>query len=66
MAKKSFSNQGLTYCRSDKRPIALAGKVNISDGGTHCPICHFRVRGSNHEQGRHHTAAVAAAKKAAN
>jgi len=55
MAKKNFSNQGLTYCRPDKKAQPLLGKVNITDGGKHCPVCHFRVRGPNHEQGSHHT-----------
>ena len=54
MAKKSFSNQGLTYCRADKKAQPLLSKINLSDGGKHCPVCHFRVRGPNHEQGSHH------------
>lgn len=52
--KKKFSNQGLTYCRADKKAQPLLTKTNLTDGGTHCPVCHFRVRGANHEQGKHH------------
>ena len=60
---KNFSNQGLTYCRPDKRPVALLEKINLAVGGTHCPTCHFRVRGADHEKGKHHTAAAAKASK---
>lgn len=52
---KTFSNQGLTYCRPEKARQPLLAKINQSDGGKHCPTCHFRVRGANHDQGSQHT-----------
>jgi len=56
---KKFSNQGLTYCRPEKKQQPLLGKTSL----VYCPICHRRRRGVNHDQGKSHLAAVAALKK---
>lgn len=56
--QKSFSNQGLTYCRTDKKCQPKPSKITLLNGGSHCPVCLFRVRGSNHDQGSHHLSKV--------
>lgn len=60
---KTFQNQGLTFCRPGKEQQQLLTKTLLTDGGRHCPICHFRVRGSNHDQGIKHVMAAAKLKK---
>lgn len=52
---KTFQNQGLTYCRPENKSQPLRGKVHLTNSGKHCPACHFRVRGPNHDQGTHHS-----------
>jgi len=47
--KKSFSNQGLTFCRADRRTPRIGKTSSI-----YCTVCGFRKRGANHDQGKHH------------
>ncbi len=43
-------NQGLTYCRSEKRGQGKAPRTS----GKYCTVCNCRIRGENHEEGTHH------------
>lgn len=42
-----------------------AAKMAAVPSRKHCPICKFKIRGRNHENGSHHQKAIAAAKKGA-
>lgn len=56
--QKTFSNQGLTFCRADRKCQPKPSKVTQLEGGSHCPKCLFRVRGAGHDQGSHHLSKV--------
>ena len=63
MAKsKGFSNQGLTYCRFEKKAQPLLQKTSEK----YCPICNRRRRGPNHDEGLRHREMAAAQQAAAN
>ncbi len=50
-----MENHGPLYCRPEFRGQPLQSRTSDK----YCPVCKFKIRGSNHEQGRHHTTAVA-------
>jgi len=49
-----WKTTGSLYCRPEKRGKPLLGKTS----GKYCPKCGFKVRGSNHAQGKHHIRGV--------
>lgn len=59
-----YENQGLTYCRLEvRKALHKLGNRPGKTSPKYCPVCKFRIRGENHEQGKQHKAAVAAQKK---
>ncbi len=57
-----MKDQGLTYCRKEKRGIGKAPRTSKK----WCPICDKKIRGVNHEQGKRHAEIVAKLEKQAN
>lgn len=47
------TEQGLTYCRSEKKGIGKA----IQTSAKYCKVCGFHNRGPNHIFGSHHQTA---------
>lgn len=50
--KKFKKDQGLTYCRPEKKALGLLGRTSDK----WCNECGRRKRGSNHNTGSHHMA----------
>ncbi len=56
--------KGLTFCRPEIRTaLHKLGNRPGKSSPKYCPICNFRIRGKNHEQGQQHKAAVRAQSK---
>jgi hypothetical protein len=49
-SKKTKKDQGLTYCRPDKKGMGRASKTSEK----WCSECGHKRRGINHDQGTHH------------
>jgi len=49
-SNQNNSNQGTLYCRPELRGQPLIGKTS----GKYCPTCNFKLRGPNHDEGKHH------------
>lgn len=42
--------RGLTYCRLEYKNLPRLQRTSLK----YCPICKFKIRGKNHENGKHH------------
>lgn len=47
---KNKKDQGLTFCRADKKGMGKANKTSEK----WCPECGYKKRGDNHNEGSHH------------
>ncbi len=55
MPRDKKHRPGPLYCRPEKRRTGLKAKTSKA----WCPECNFKIRGKNHEAGKHHTTVIA-------